>query len=345
MKLERAQALHAPYERSEIRHGHANGLSPRPWGPAWAPSPSRFPRPAASTSIPEPRTGVRTERALKLAVAEMYVQGVSTRKVTPGHRGVVRPGGQQRSGQPGRATLDADSASGNGPLGRSPTLSSMPATRRSVTAAPSSPVPSWSPSASTPACAILGVSVSLSEAEAHWREFLASLQDRGLHGVKLIASDDHAGLKEARQARFSGVPWQRCQFHLTQNALDYVPKLAMRKEVGAGLRAVLDAPDGAEAQRLLELAVAKYRRRHRGWPRGWRPTSPSPDRLRTCRRPPEAAKDDQPAGADQQGDQATDAGRHPLPQRGVALQTGQRRVGGDRRRVGDERNYVKMESD
>lgn len=43
----------------------------------------------------------------------------------------------------------------------------------------------------------LGVSVSLSEAEVHWREFLTSLQDRGLHGVKLIVSDDHAGLSNS----------------------------------------------------------------------------------------------------------------------------------------------------
>jgi len=53
---------------------------------------------------------------------------------------------------------------------------------------------------------ILGVSVSLSEAEVHWREFLQSLQDRGLHGVRYIVSDDHAGLKGARKARLAGVP-------------------------------------------------------------------------------------------------------------------------------------------
>jgi transposase-like protein len=52
---------------------------------------------------------------------------------------------------------------------------------------------------------ILGVSVSLSETEVHWREFLASLQERGLHGVRLVVSDDHKGLEAARQARFPGV--------------------------------------------------------------------------------------------------------------------------------------------
>jgi putative transposase len=65
---------------------------------------------------------------------------------------------------------------------------------------------------------LLCLSVSLSEAEVHWREFLASLQDRGLHGVKMIVSDDHGGLKAALEARFAGPPWRRCQFHLQQNA-------------------------------------------------------------------------------------------------------------------------------
>jgi transposase-like protein len=106
--------------------------------------------------------------------------------------------------------------------------------------------------------ALLGVSVSLSEAEVHWREFLGGLQDRGLHGVKLVVSDDHAGLKAARQARFSGVPWQRCQFHLQQNAGHYVPRLSMRSAVAADLRAIFDAPDRPEADRQLEIAVRKY---------------------------------------------------------------------------------------
>ena len=105
---------------------------------------------------------------------------------------------------------------------------------------------------------VIGVSTSLSEAEVHWRDFLASLQGRGLHGVQLIVSDNHAGIKAARKACFSGVPWQRCQFHLQQNAMKYVPKVAMRKTVAADLRAVFDAPDRNEAQRQLDIAVKKY---------------------------------------------------------------------------------------
>ena len=71
----------------------------------------------------------------------------------------------------------------------------------------------------------------MSEAEVHWRAFLDSLIQRGLRGVKFIASDDHAGLKTARKAMFPGVPWQRCQFHLQHNAQGYVSTLDQRTPV------------------------------------------------------------------------------------------------------------------
>ncbi len=106
---------------------------------------------------------------------------------------------------------------------------------------------------------VLGVSAKLSEAEVHWREFLSSLVERGLHGVELITSDAHEGLKAARQAVFPGVPWQRCQFHLQQNAAAYVPKVDMRTGVAADLRGVFSAPNASEAERLLKLAVEKHR--------------------------------------------------------------------------------------
>jgi transposase-like protein len=105
---------------------------------------------------------------------------------------------------------------------------------------------------------VLGVSVSRSEAEVHWREFLQTLVARGLCGVQLITSDDHAGLEAARKAVFVGVPWQRCQFHLQQNAGQYVTRLEQRKEVAADLRAVFNAPGRSEAERLLAAVVKKY---------------------------------------------------------------------------------------
>jgi len=105
---------------------------------------------------------------------------------------------------------------------------------------------------------VLGVSVSLSEAEVHWREFLSSLVRRGLRGVRLITSDAHEGLAAARRAVFGGVPWQRCQFHLQQNAQAYVPKEALRAEVAGDIRAIFNAPDKPEAVARLGRAVSKY---------------------------------------------------------------------------------------
>jgi transposase-like protein len=105
---------------------------------------------------------------------------------------------------------------------------------------------------------ILGVSVSLSEHEVHWRTFLTDLVSRGLTGVQLITSDAHAGLKAARKAVFGGVPWQRCQFHLQQNAQAYVPRIGMRTQVASDIRSVFNAPNLEEAERLLARLVDRY---------------------------------------------------------------------------------------
>ena len=106
---------------------------------------------------------------------------------------------------------------------------------------------------------ILGVSVSLSESEVHWRSFFESLVKRGLHGIELIISDAHSGLKAARKSVFPSVPWQRCQFHLQQNAQGYVPKQSMKQAVANDIKAMFTAPNLDEAQRLLQLTTEKYR--------------------------------------------------------------------------------------
>jgi putative transposase len=106
---------------------------------------------------------------------------------------------------------------------------------------------------------VLGVSVSLSEAEVHWREFLVSLKQRGLHGVKLVVSDAHEGLKAARQATFAGVSWQRCQFHLAQNAMQHTPKVPMRKQVADDIRDIFAARNAHDANEELGRFVERYK--------------------------------------------------------------------------------------
>ncbi len=105
---------------------------------------------------------------------------------------------------------------------------------------------------------ILGLSVALSEAEVHWRDFLQTLQARGLRGLQIIVSDDHAGLAAARRAVFPSVPSQRCQFHLQQNAQAYVPRLDMREKVAADIRSIFLAQDRHAAERRLAEVVADY---------------------------------------------------------------------------------------
>ncbi|PKO63753.1 MAG: hypothetical protein CVU23_09675, partial [Betaproteobacteria bacterium HGW-Betaproteobacteria-17] len=106
---------------------------------------------------------------------------------------------------------------------------------------------------------VLGVSVALSEAEVHWRGFLESLVARGLRGVEFIVSDDHAGLRAARRAVLGGATWQRCQFHLARNAIHHAPNAAIRKRIGAELRAVWNAASLAKAETALAELVAAYR--------------------------------------------------------------------------------------
>jgi putative transposase len=264
MKIERAAALGAgPYERSEGRTGYANGFKPKAIHTRIGPLAVEVPQTRGVEFYPSAlEKGLRSERALKLAVAEMYVQGVSTRKVAAITEKLC--GLEVTSSQVSRAAqaLDEELEKWRGrPLGETPYLV-LDARYEKVRLG-----------GSIVSCAvlvaigidpqgrrsILGVSVSMSEAEVHWRGFLASLQARGMHGVKLVTSDAHAGLKEALAARLTGVPWQRCQFHLAMNALAYVPKPSIQPEVSASVRAVFDAPDRPEAERQLDLAVKKYR--------------------------------------------------------------------------------------
>ena len=263
MRLERSQVLEAgPYQRSENRLGYANGYKPKTVDTRLGPITFQVPQARGVPFYPSAlERGIRSERALKLAIAEMYVQGVSTRKVTEVMRELC--GLEVSTTQVSRATalLDQElTAWRNRFLGEYPYLfldARYEKVRHGGTVVSCAVLIAAGVDAAGHRC-LLGVSVSLSEAEVHWREFLASLQQRGLHGVRMIVSDDHAGLKAAREARLPGVPWQRCQFHLQQNAGQFAPRAAMRGEIAADVRAIFDAPDRIEADRRLQCAVQKY---------------------------------------------------------------------------------------
>jgi len=268
MRLERNEFLGAePHERTAKRRGHANGFKPKRVKTRVGAMDLKVPqvRGVQDGESFYPRSlelGQRSERALRLAVAEMYVQGVSTRRVTEITRELCGLDVSSTDVSRAASRLDVELEQWRTrPLGFVPYVV-LDARYEKVRHG-----------GSVRDCAlltaigidvdgrrsVLGTSVSLSEAEVHWREFLASLQERGLHGVELVTSDAHMGLRAALAARFAGVTWQRCQFHLQQNAQAYVPRKAQRRDVAAGLRGIFNASDRAEANRKLAEFVKAWR--------------------------------------------------------------------------------------
>ena len=263
MKLERECHLGAgPWERSETRTRQANGFKDKTLKTRLANLDLKVPQTRAGDFYPcALERGLRSECALKLALAEMCVRGISTRKVSA----VVEQlcGFEVSSTQVSRAAGELDEALEAWRGGALPACPYVILDARYEKGRHGGKVIDCAVLLAIGMTAdgerrVLGVSVALSEAEAHWRTFLQSLQARGLTGVKLIVSDDHAGLKAARVAVFPAVPWQRCQFHLQQNASAYVPKLELRQAVAQTVRAIFNAPDREEAEALLQRAVVKF---------------------------------------------------------------------------------------
>lgn len=263
MQAERQQYLRAaPYERTTERQGYANGYKPKTVTTRVGDITFALPQVRDGSFYPSAlERGLRSERALTLALAEMYVQGVSTRKVaaiTEQLCGVqldsmqVSRAAQQldeqltkwrerRLGKTRYLYLDAryEKVRIDGHLRDAAVLLAMGVLEDGKRA-------------------LLGVSVAVSEQEVHWRQFLQSLVERGLSGVELVISDAHTGLVAARKAVFGGVPWQRCQFHLQQNAQAFVPRQEMKREVAAAIRAIFNAPSRTAAETLLAQTVHQY---------------------------------------------------------------------------------------
>ncbi len=263
MRIERENYLGAkPYERTAERQGHANGYKPKTVKTRVGEVTFEVPQVREGGLYPNSlEKGIRSERALLLTLAEMYVQGVSTRKVAAITERLC--GTQISASQVSRAaqTLDEELERWRSrPLGEIVYLY-LDARYEKVSQAGSvrdAAILIASGVKKDGKRAILGISVSLSEAEAHWRSFMEGLVKRGLHGVKLIISDNHAGMGAARKAVFTGVPWQRCQFHLQQNAGHYVHKKDMRGEIAEDIRTIFNTPDQKVAESYLREKVEKY---------------------------------------------------------------------------------------
>lgn len=263
MKVERSRHLQAgPYERSEQRRGYANGFKAKRVRTRVGELDLAVPQTRASDFYPSClEKGLTSERALRLALAEAYVQGVSTRKMAKLTQELC--GIEVSSSEVSRAAQVLDetlSAWRQRPLEAMPYvyLDARYEKVRHGGRVLDSAVQLAIGVDRQGQRSVLGVSVALSEQEVHWREFLMSLKDRGLHGIELFISDAHEGLKAARKAVFPAVPWQRCQFHVQQNAQRYVPRQSMKREVAEAIRGVFNALNREEAERQLDLLIQAY---------------------------------------------------------------------------------------
>ena len=263
MQVERAKFLQAnEYERTATRKGHANGFKPKTVKTRIGEITFAVPQVREGGFYPSAlEKGLRSERALMITLAEMYIQGVSTRKVKAITEKLC--GIEVSAMQVSRAAAKLDAILQKWrerPLGEMSYLYVDARYEKVREAGQVRDAAVLMATGITPAGErqVLGVSVSLSEHETHWKTFLRSLKERGMDGVKLVISDDHTGLGAARRAVFGSVPWQRCQFHLQQNAGAYVPKQATRMEVAADIRAMFNASDRKAAERLLQEAIQKY---------------------------------------------------------------------------------------
>jgi putative transposase len=264
MEVERSEVLKAkPYERSVDRRGYANGFKPKNIQTRMGSVDLRIPQVRGDVEYyPEAiEKGLRSERALKIAISEMYIQGVSTRKT----KAVMEKlcGFNVSSTQVSRASQELDETLmkwRNRPLGRysyvylDATYEKVRVDKQVQSAAVFIAI-GVTPEGKR---SIIGVSTAISEAEVHWRSFFESLKERGLRGVQLIVSDDHSGLKAARQSVFSGIPWQRCQFHLQQNAQKYITKHSLKKEISRKIKRIFDAENGIEAESRRREMIQKY---------------------------------------------------------------------------------------
>lgn len=265
MRIERERHVGAQaYERSPQRSGYANGYKAK-----------KIDTPAGTLTVEVPKSrggdapfypqalerGRRSSRAVMLAIAQMYIQGVSTRDVEK----VMAEFGLESlsSAQVSRAAalMDEELEAWRTRQLSAFTYLFLDARYEKVRidgvvrdAAVLSAIGIDEDGKRN----VLGLSVALSEAEVHWRGFLNSLVARGLRGVRFITSDDHAGLVAARKAVFPGAVWQRCQFHLVRNAIHHAHNVATRKAIGRQLRAVWNATDRPSAEAELARIVKGY---------------------------------------------------------------------------------------
>jgi putative transposase len=258
----------APYERTTERKGHRNGHKPRTL---------RTRVGTLNLLVPQDREGTfstrlfsryqRNEKALVLALMEMYVEGISTRKVKDVTEKLCGTSFSKSLVSSLATRLDSElQAWRSRPLEAEayPYLfvdaryEKVRVGHRIVSQGVLIVSAVRAPEGFRE---ILGVEVADTESEATYHELFRSLKERALSGVELVISDDHEGLKAAIFRHFQGASWQRCQVHYARNLLGMVG-YAKRKDLAAQLRAIFAATSRDTALRLASELADRWRESH-----------------------------------------------------------------------------------
>jgi putative transposase len=257
----------APYERTTERKGHRNGHKPRAL---------RTRVGTLNLLVPQDREGTfstrlfcryqRNEKALVLALMEMYVEGVSTRKVKEVTEVLCGTSFSKSLVSQLAGGLDSELEAWRNRRLEAKAYPYLFVDARYEKVRVDSRVVSQgvlvvSGVRDDGFREILAVEVADTESEATYHELLRSLKRRGLSGVVLVVSDDHEGLKAAVARHFQGAAHQRCQVHYSRNLLRMVGH-ARRKELSEGLRGVFAAPSREVALRLASELTAHWRASH-----------------------------------------------------------------------------------
>jgi transposase-like protein len=238
------------YERTETRLTDRNGARPRLLATQAGDVELRIPKLRKGSFFPsilEPRR--RIDQALYAVVMEAYVQGVSTRSVDDLVGALGVDSGIKRS-EVSRICAGLDELVGAFRTRRLDHIEFpyvyLDATylhiRNSAGQVASMAVVLATGITATGEREVLGLDVGDSEDEAFWRGFLRTLKSRGLAGVRLVISDQHAGLVAALRRIFQGAAHQRCRVHFARNLLALVPK-SHQDMVAAVFRTIFAQPD------------------------------------------------------------------------------------------------------
>ena len=254
----------APYERIARRTGQRNGHKPRTL---------RTRVGTLNLMVPQDREGTfstklfaryqRNEKALCLALMEMYLEGVSTRKVKDITEELCGTSFSRSTVSRLAADLDSELRTWRARRlegGAYPYLfvDARYEKVRVGTRVVSQGVLVVSAVRDDGMREILAVEVADTESEATYHELFRSLKRRGLSRVDLVISDEHGGLKAAIARNFQGAAYQRCQVHYTRNLLGMVSH-ARRKELAADLRGIFAAPHRGSALELASSAADRWR--------------------------------------------------------------------------------------